>query len=138
MPFLRLTLNPAAAELAVNAALTQTLAFGLRDLTANILGKKGHLTSVLVEAPSTLSWSIGDARPVRAVHLEVTITEGTNTADDKDKFIDAAMAFLKSVFGTLHEATYIVITEAPACDWGYDGRTQASRRAPVPTQPSAS
>lgn len=128
MPFLRLTLNPATAEAAVDTELARDLCFGLRDLMVTILGKKSELTSVLIEAPSALTWTIGAAEPEHAVHLEVTITEGTNTTDQKEEFIVAAMALLKRRFGRLHEATYIVVAEAPASDWGYDGRTQAARR----------
>ena len=39
------------------------------------------------------------------------------------------MKSLRGVFGSeLSSATYIVVDEVPAQSWGYDGRTQESRR----------
>ncbi len=124
MPFLRLTLTPAPA-----ADAAGRLADGLRSLMAGILRKQPELTAVLVEAAADGLWRVGTAAPARAAHLEATVTAGTNDAAEKAAFIEAAMALVRREHGPVPEATYVVVREIPAADWGYDGRTQASRRA---------
>lgn len=123
MPFIRVTHNAQIAP-----GTEDAIAAGLATLMQDILRKKRDLTSVLVESVPQGRWSVGNARPPVAAHLEVTITAGTNTGEEKADFIRQAMALLGSHFGTLPEATYAIIRDIPATDWGYDGRTQASRR----------
>ena len=123
MPFLRLTVAPALRPSAASA-----LADGLTSLMAERLGKKAALTSVFVEPASGL-WTIGGVAQPSAAHLEATITAGTNTEAEKADFIAAAMALLRTQSPELHAATYVTLREVAAADWGYDGRTQAARRA---------
>jgi 4-oxalocrotonate tautomerase len=122
MPFARLTITaiplPKAAD---------DLARELTNLIARDLGKRHELTSVLVEAPSGTHWTIGaELRPV-AAHLEVCVTAGTNTEDEKRAFVAHAMAMLHHALPGLDPATYVVVKELSATDWGYDGLTQADR-----------
>jgi 4-oxalocrotonate tautomerase len=99
------------------------------NLMSSVLDKKAQLTSVLVEQVAIVGWAIGGAQPAVAVHVDATITAGTNSAEEKARFIDGAMTLLRSVFGEeLSPATYVVVSEVPAQSWGYDGRTQESRR----------
>jgi 4-oxalocrotonate tautomerase len=125
MPFVRVTvLAPTLTP--ENVAHLQV---GFTDLMESILGKVGSLTSVLVEQLSTGSWVIGRDRAPIAAHVNATITAGTNSAVEKARFIESAMQLLKDVLGPgLSAATYIVVDEVPAQSWGYDGRTQESRR----------
>lgn len=122
MPFLRLTLRPEPA-----AEVTVSLAKELTVLMRDVLNKKAELTSVLVEGASG-TWAIGQHVQEVACHLEVSITAGTNDESQKERFIHEAMHLLKERLGPIHQASYVVISEIPATDWGYDGRTQASRR----------
>ncbi|MGV8989459.1 MAG: tautomerase family protein [Cypionkella sp.] len=62
-----------------------------------------------------------------AAHLEVFVTAGTNTEDEKRQFIRSAMAALRKVVPGLAEATYVVVHELPGTDWGCDGQTQTAR-----------
>ncbi len=124
MPFSRLTLIPAPT-----GEEAQQLATGLTDLIAGILRKKHPLTAVLVESPPAHRWTVGDAGQSSAAELEVSITQGTNTEEEKRQFIAEAMALLRRHRPELNAATYIVLRELPASDWGYDGRTQADRAA---------
>jgi phenylpyruvate tautomerase PptA (4-oxalocrotonate tautomerase family) len=67
-----------------------------------------------------------------AVHIDATVTAGTNSAEEKADFIDKTMKLLRTVIGAeLSPVTYIVIHEIPAQSWGYDGRTQENRRLAV-------
>ncbi len=122
MPFARLTLIPAPAPETV-----QRLAAGLTDLIARDLNKRHELTSVLTETPGTSHWTIDAQEQEIAAHMEVCVTAGTNSEEEKRTFVGNAMALLHQVLPGLDPATYIVVKELPACDWGYDGLTQADR-----------
>jgi 4-oxalocrotonate tautomerase len=125
MPFIRITaLGPTLALEQVLRLQTE-----MTELMASVLGKKANLTSVLVEQPAAAGWAIGRTPARVAVHVDATITAGTNSPEEKALFIEQTMRLLKSVFGPeLSPATYVVIAEIPAQSWGYDGRTQESRR----------
>jgi 4-oxalocrotonate tautomerase len=125
MPFIRIT--------AVGPTLTSEQVLHLQNdvtnLMESVLRKVANLTSVLVEQPSGAGWSIGRKAMRVAVHVHVTVTAGTNSAEEKASFIAQVMRLLKTVFGPdLSPATYIVVDEVPAQSWGYDGQTQESRR----------
>lgn len=123
MPFVRLTVTPAPT-----AEAARTLAACTAHLMAEVLGKKAELTSVLVEAPNAAAWTVGGAAPPRAAHLEALITQGTNSVEEKRTFLRRAMDLLTAELGTLPEATYVVVRDVPAEDWGYGGLSQADRR----------
>ncbi len=128
MPFIRVTaVGPTLA-----AEQVSRLGSGITALMEGVLGKKAPVISVLVEQPVTAGWFIGGEPAQIAVHLDATITAGTNSAEEKADFIDKTMKLLRAVIGAqLSPATYIVIHEIPAQSWGYDGRTQESRRLAV-------
>lgn len=128
MPFIRITTwGPTLAPEQVSRLQEE-----MTDLMASVLGKKANLTSVLLEQPTVASWAIGRTPAPVAVHVNATITADTNSADEKARFIEQTMRLLKNVFGSeLSPATYVVIAEVPAQSWGYDGRTQESRRQPA-------
>ncbi len=123
MPFLHLSVSPEPSR-----ATASAMAEGLTALMAEHLGKKAALTAVLVE-PAQGLWTIGAAAQNAAAHLEATITAGTNTDAAKAAFIAAAMTLLREHLPDLHVASYVTLRELAATDWGYDGRTQAARRA---------
>jgi 4-oxalocrotonate tautomerase len=124
MPFVRITISgPTLAPQQVSL-----LQLEMTELMASVLGKRADLTSVLVEQAASAGWAIGGTPAKVAVHVDATITAGTNSAAEKGRFIEDTMRLLKSVLGSeLHPATYVVVTEVPANSWGYDGRTQESR-----------
>lgn len=122
MPFARLTLIPAPGPEAV-----ERLTGGLTTLIRDDLGKRHDLTAVLVETPDHTRWTVGAARQEAAAHLEVCVTLGTNSDAEKRRFIGNAMRLLRQELPTLATATYVVVKELPATNWGYDGETQADR-----------
>jgi 4-oxalocrotonate tautomerase len=125
MPFIRITVvGPTLAPEQITYLQNETT-----NLMESVLDKVASLTSVLVEQPQAASWTIG-RNPARiAVHVNATITAGTNSAIEKARFIQLTMKLLRNVFGSeLSSATYVVVEEIPAESWGYDGRTQESRR----------
>ena len=126
MPFLHLQVSGQPFDRLV----AQRLQLGLTARMAGTLGKKAELTSVLVEhVPASSSWSVGGTPVLAAAHLDAKITEGTNTAAEKARFIEEAFVLLQTELGEdLPLATYVVLNEVPAGSWGYSGLTQAHRR----------
>jgi 4-oxalocrotonate tautomerase len=123
MPFVRITTRPA-----LPADARVQLAKGTTRLMADVLGKRADLTSVLVEEGGG-TWTVGGIEPPRAAHLDALVTAGTNTEAEKATFLAQAMALLTEAAGALPEATYVVVREVPATDWGYDGLSQAFRKS---------
>jgi 4-oxalocrotonate tautomerase len=122
MPFARLTLS---RDLPNDEG--RLLCDELTDLIASGLAKRRELTSVLLEAVGSHRWTVGGIDQPTAAHLEVSVTAGTNTEQEKAVFMAAAMALLRRVLPDLNPATYIVVSEHPGTDWGYDGRSQTDR-----------
>lgn len=127
MPTLKLKLAPPLAP-GRHAALAQALT----RIAAHHLGKRAEVTAVLIEALPAAQWFVGGRQPQRPTALlEIDITRGTNTPPEKESFIEAAFAELQRQLapdGALEEASYVIVRELPATDWGYDGVTQAERR----------
>jgi 4-oxalocrotonate tautomerase len=125
VPFIRITvLGPTLSAQQVKQLQDRTT-----DLMASVLRKKSELTSVLIDQPTTAGWAIGRAPATLAAHIDAKITSGTNTPEEKARFILEATRLLKDVLGdTLPIATYVVVHDVAADSWGYDGVTQESRR----------
>lgn len=134
MPLLTLITHPAVED----TGLRRAVARELTDHTARLLGKKLPLTAVAWLAPP-LDWYIG-AEPMadrnidgttahRTFSLDIRITAGTNTDAEKAAWIAAAWDTLtRALPGLTESASYVCVTELPATDWGYGGRTQADRK----------
>lgn len=122
MPVLQLKLFPAQP-----AHRCAELARSLTALTGALLGKNEEVTAVLIAQPP--HWFVGGTVPARPTALvEIDITQGTNSVEDKDAYIATVHAELRRQLGELAEASYVVVREVPATDWGWGGRTQAARR----------
>ncbi|NTV71529.1 MAG: 4-oxalocrotonate tautomerase [Azonexaceae bacterium] len=98
-------------------------------LMADILGKDAALTVVSVtQLPLGASSADGRAVPTSA-SLQAMITAGTNSAAEKADFIFAAKSLLTVAIGQSQAPVYVALHEIPADSWGYDGETQAARKA---------
>lgn len=127
MPTLQLKVSPLQ-----NPLRYRTLAAELTRLTAEHLGKRAEVTAVMIDDLPAARWYVGGVDVQRpTAFLEISITQGTNTAQQKAAFIAAAFAELQEQLGAgapLAEASYVVVRELPAGDWGYGGLTQATRQ----------
>lgn len=126
MPFLNLKLNaPAPKEVA------DKIAARLTELTAEHLKKQHDLTVVVLDEAQPGHWYLAgrptsnDPRPT--FYLDVKVTEGTNTKDQKARFAEAAFSELQQLLGSIDATSYIVIHELRADSWGYQGQTQEFR-----------
>ncbi|MFF7230894.1 tautomerase family protein [Streptomyces sioyaensis] len=132
MPYIRVTVSD--PDLA--PARRHALAEGLTDLAVSALGKSAARTTVHVHpAPADHFFVAG--RPVReatGAHVEVSITAGTNSADEKGQFITGAYALLRETLGVLPPIAGVALYELHPESYGYNGITQLDhyRRAPRP------
>jgi 4-oxalocrotonate tautomerase len=125
MPTLHLRITPLH-----NPQHYAQLADQLTQLTAKVLRKRPEVTVVMIDDLPAARFGIGGlAAEHTAAYLSIDITQGTNTPEEKAQFIGQAHALLRRLLGDLHEASYCVVRELPATDWGYSGITQAERRS---------
>lgn len=129
MPTLRLQVAPLQ-----NPERYAALGAALTHITALVLHKKPEVTVVMIDDLPAARYLVAGREATQAIAcLEISITAGTNTAEEKAQFIAQAHAELRRQLGThgqlLHEASYVVVRELPASDWGYGGLSQAARRA---------
>lgn len=129
MPLLTLTTFPALTD----PGQQQVIAHELGDHTARLLRKRLPVTAVAISG-APVAWCIGGVPlpdhgdAMRTFALEIRITAGTNTAEEKAAWIAAAWDTMRqAVPGVVAEASYVSIVEIPAGDWGYGGQTQATR-----------
>lgn len=126
MPTLSLKLSPP-----VDAARARSLAAALTALAHTLLGKRHDVTAVMVEPIPAGHWFVGAQPPTGpTAWLAIDITAGTNSADEKARFVAAAYAELERQLAPgagLEPASYVLVRERPATDWGFGGLTQAQR-----------
>ena len=127
MPTLHLRLSPPVAP-----ERHPSLAHALTRITVDTLGKRGELTAVLIDELAAGRWTLGgDAVTRPTAWLEISITQGTNTVAQKAAFIAAAFAELQRQLapdGVIEAASYVLVHELPASDWGYGGASQQARQ----------
>ena len=90
MPTLNLKISPLQ-----NPDRYASLARALTRITNEQLGKRPEVTAVMIDDLPAARWYIGgrDLEPPTAM-LEISITQGTNTANEKKAFIAAAFTEL--------------------------------------------
>lgn len=108
------------------------LSAGITHIMADTLAKKRSLVAVSVETIPPQHWFIAgssmSAQQQATAFVSARITQGTNTEVQKAAALSELFQLLNSVLGVMAEATYIVLDELPATDWGYSGYSQASRK----------
>ena len=124
MPFIRITvLGPTLA-----AERIQRLQQGTTDLMVSVMRKPVEGVAALVEQVTDGAWSIAGRPMGAAAHVEATVAQGTNTPDEKARFIAEMWALLRSALGPdLREETYIVVHEIDTTAYGRGGLTRAER-----------
>jgi 4-oxalocrotonate tautomerase len=129
MPTLLLTIAPLQ-----NPERYAALGAALTRITAQVLHKNPEVTAVMIDdLPAARFLVAGRDAPGPIACLEISITAGTNTPEEKAQFICQAYGELSRQLSTgsqtLSQASYVIVRELPATDWGYGGTTQAARRA---------
>lgn len=122
MPYINLELQPAPTP-----EQSTRLARGITDAMVEVTNKRGEVTAVRIASSQNL-WTIGgEAINTPTAYMDVKITAGTNTTEEKAALQQHLHRLLIDTLGELAEASYIVIHELPAENWGYAGISQSAR-----------
>jgi 4-oxalocrotonate tautomerase len=127
MPMITVQYSTSRSERGLKAAVAQAAS----DLAAQILRKDPDVTAVLVQAVDPTEWFCA-GQPLAqsglaAFWLEIRITEGTNTKDEKASFIAAVFERMGELLGRLHVESYVYAHDAAADGYGFGGVTQERR-----------
>lgn len=125
MPLIQITFTGPQAEPSTIQHLQQEMTW----LMASILHKEAALTVVSVSQLPAGAFSANGQAVTASASLQALITAGTNSAAEKAAFIFAVKTLLTATIGSLDAPCYVVLHEVPAESWGYDGQTQAARKA---------
>jgi 4-oxalocrotonate tautomerase len=111
--------------------LSAKVARSLTTLTRDVLGKKPELTSVSVQYVAPEHWLIDNTplseQGLNAFNLEISITDETNTKQEKAEYLRQVYAALSELIGKVHEKSYIHVHDVRAASYGYGGRSQEYR-----------
>ena len=123
MPFAELRIQPVPSP-----RQSAHIAAAVTDALEQVAGKRREVTAVRIDAGEAESWTIaGEACAGTTAYVDVKITQGTNSREEKAGLIASLNRILRDTLGELAEASYIVIHELPAESWGYGGLSQAAR-----------
>lgn len=114
-----------------DAALTRRSAAAVSELTQRVLGKKPDVIAIAVQYVPREQWIIG-GEPLsgtgrNAFHLDISVTDETNTKAEKAAYLKAIFDTLSELIGNVHPVSYIHVIDARAAAYGYGGLTQEYR-----------
>lgn len=128
MPYINIRLGCKVSNEQKQALYQQTT-----SLMHEVMGKKQEVTVVNILESEPQQWSVNSvqltAEDAVSAFVDIKITAGTNTAEQKASMIQKTIEMLREEVDVIQEACYVVIDEIPADSWGYDGKTQAARAA---------
>lgn len=112
---------------AVNRRVVQAVA----SLTQSVLGKQLPVIAITLQHIPHDLWFIG-GQPLselgrNAFHLDISVTDETNTKAEKARYIKEIHAAFQDILGELHECSYVHVIDARAAAYGYGGVTQEYR-----------
>jgi 4-oxalocrotonate tautomerase len=104
---------------------------GLVELTQRILRKNPEVTAVAIDYVPPEHWYVGgrslSERQQNSFYFEIKIVDGTNTKDEKSRYLAESFQFFEQLLGNLHPESYIHIQDVRAEAYGYGGKTQEYR-----------
>ncbi|MFY3626691.1 tautomerase family protein [Achromobacter xylosoxidans] len=114
-----------------DAARNRSIVDSVASLTQSVLGKKLPVIAITLQHIPLDQWFIG-GRPLselgrNAFHLDISVTDETNTKAEKARFIQEIYAAFGEILGELHECSYVHVIDARAAAYGYGGKTQEYR-----------
>jgi len=114
-----------------SADIAEKVVSALMKRTSKLLGKKPEVTSIAIDFVSPELWFVGgervSAQNAITFYLDIKITEGTNTKNEKAQYVKDVFSDFETIFGTITPASYIVIHDVRADSWGFQGKTQEYR-----------
>ena len=67
------------------------------------------------------------AQKLASYWIDIHVSEGTNTKDEKAAYLAAVFARMGELLGPLHEETYLHVDEVKGDAYGFGGLTQERR-----------
>jgi 4-oxalocrotonate tautomerase len=114
-----------------SAALKADVASAVSELTAKILHKDPGVTAIIVKSVDANEWFAGGRslaeQKLASYWIDVHVTEGTNTKDEKAAYIAAMFKRMSELLGPLHHETYLHVDEVRGDAYGFGGLTQERR-----------
>ncbi|WP_315737690.1 4-oxalocrotonate tautomerase family protein [Bradyrhizobium sp. SZCCHNR1093] len=111
--------------------LKKDIADAVTELTARILRKDPKVTAVIVSEADAADWFAGGAalaeQGLSSYWIDVHVSEGTNTKDEKAAYLAAVFARMAELIGPLHHETYLHVDEVKADAYGFGGLSQERR-----------
>ncbi|MGJ5071067.1 tautomerase family protein [Bradyrhizobium oligotrophicum] len=111
--------------------LKKDIAKAVTELTARILRKDPKVTAVIVSEADAANWFAGGAslaeQGLASYWIDVHVSEGTNTKDEKAAYLAAVFARMNELIGPLHHETYLHVDEVKADAYGFGGLSQERR-----------
>ena len=133
MPILTLKTTATVSDEQAQSMMRQ-----LSQLSTRILNKRAEVTACVFEViPAGRWWVGGESGASVQAQLSIQVTQGTNTRDEKQRFVQQAYEVLQAHLSepSLNPICYVSVLEVPADGWGYGGLTQQQRSQmahPVP------
>ena len=107
------------------------IAAAVTKLSADILHKDPKVTAVIVQSVDPADWFAGGQsladQKLASVWVDIHISDGTNSKDEKADFIAATFKRMDELLGPLHNESYIYVHDARADAYGFGGLTQERR-----------
>src|SRR5204863_1879446 len=99
MPFINLIVSREP-----NEALSQTLGQGITEITRRVLRKAPNVTSVALTFVAPSNWIVGGRslkdQGLASFWLDIKVTAGTNTKDEKAAYLTEIFAFMREHLGS--------------------------------------
>jgi 4-oxalocrotonate tautomerase len=126
-------------------SLKSEIAAAVSELTAITLRKDPKVTAIIVKSADAADWFAGGKslaeQKLASYWLDIHVSEGTNTKDEKAAYLAAMFARMGELLGPLHEETYLHVDEVKGDAYGYGGLSQERRyiagKLEVPPQRAA-
>ena len=112
-------------------SLKADIATAISELTATILHKDPKVTAIIVKSVDAADWFAGGKslaeQHLASFWLDIHVTEGTNTKDEKAAYIAAVFSRMGELLGPLHNESYLHVDEVRSDAYGFGGLTQERR-----------
>ena len=112
-------------------SLKADIAAAVSDLTAKILHKDPKVTAIIVKSVDAADWFAGGKslaeQNLASFWLDIHVTEGTNTKDEKAAYLAAIFKRMGELLGPLHHESYLHVDEVRGDAYGFGGLTQERR-----------
>ena len=112
-------------------SLKADIAAAVTELTAGILHKDPKVTAIIVTSVDAADWFAGGrslaAQKLASFWLDVHVSEGTNTKDEKAAYLAAVFKRMGELLGPLHQESYLHVHEVRGDAYGFGGLSQERR-----------